>query len=84
MSKDCYYSVIPQISVKNTYFMLVRKLKIFRKFCQENSVYPFAAVTSTYQHYSEKVRKVFQDIGYEFDAIHLVESSHELIKMQKL
>jgi dipeptidase E len=41
---------------------------------------PFAAVTSTYQHYTEKVEKVFQDIGYEVDAIHLVENPHELIK----
>ena len=41
---------------------------------------PFAAVTSTYQQYSEKIEKVFQDIGYEVDAIHLVENPHKLIK----
>lgn len=41
---------------------------------------PFAGVTSTYQQYTEKVEKVFQDIGYEVDAIHLVENPYELIK----
>ncbi|MFN6571611.1 dipeptidase PepE [Dendronalium sp. ChiSLP03b] len=41
---------------------------------------PYAAVTSTYEEYSKKVAQVFQEIGYEVDAIHLVENPQELIK----
>ncbi len=41
---------------------------------------PFAGVTSNFDYYTEKVGKVFKDIGYEIDAIHIAENPHELIK----
>lgn len=40
---------------------------------------PFAAVTSTYAQYTEKVEQVFREIGYAVDSIHLAENPHELI-----
>ncbi len=41
---------------------------------------PFAGVTSTYDEYTAKVGKVFQDIGYATDAIHVAENHQELIR----
>ncbi|BAY43363.1 peptidase E [Scytonema sp. HK-05] len=41
---------------------------------------PFAGVTSNCDDYTEKVGKLFKDIGYEIDAIHIAENPHELIK----
>ncbi|WP_414588066.1 dipeptidase PepE [Scytonema sp. PCC 10023] len=41
---------------------------------------PFAGVTSNFDYYTEKVGKVFKDIGYEIDTIHIAENPHELIK----
>jgi dipeptidase E len=41
---------------------------------------PFAGVTLTFDAYTENVRKVFKDIGYEIEALHLAENYHEVIK----
>ena len=41
---------------------------------------PFAGVTSNYDEYTAKVGKVFQDIGYAIDGIHVAENYQELIK----
>lgn len=40
---------------------------------------PFAAVTSTYDQYTEKVKQVFREIDYAVDSIHLDTNTHELI-----
>ena len=41
---------------------------------------PFAGVTSNYDEYTAKVGKVFQDIGYAIDAIHVGENYRESVK----
>ncbi|NET03480.1 MAG: dipeptidase PepE [Symploca sp. SIO2B6] len=47
---------------------------------------PFASATRTdkdispYDQYSQRVGKVFKDLGYELDAIHLAENPQELIR----
>ncbi|MDM9382293.1 dipeptidase PepE [Chlorogloeopsis sp. ULAP01] len=41
---------------------------------------PFAGVTLTFDAYTEKVGKVFKDIGYEIEAIHLADNDYQVIK----
>lgn len=41
---------------------------------------PFAGVTLTFDAYTEKVGKVFKDIGYEIEAIHRTDNYHQVIK----
>ncbi|BAY37022.1 peptidase E [Nostoc sp. NIES-2111] len=41
---------------------------------------PFAAVTSTYDQYTERVEQVFRELGYAVDTIHLAENPDESIQ----
>ncbi len=41
---------------------------------------PFAAATSTYEEYTEKVGKVFKDLGYDTGAVNFTENYQELLK----
>ncbi|HEY0655432.1 MAG TPA: dipeptidase PepE, partial [Chryseosolibacter sp.] len=41
---------------------------------------PFAAVTLSYEEYAEKVKEVFNSIGYEIESLHTVSDKHEAVR----
>jgi dipeptidase E len=64
------YLAYPQQEIKNFLGISLKKIVFI----------PFASVTVTYNQYTERVDRVFQELGYTVDTIHLAENPHELIQ----